>query len=310
MIGLAQIQAFLEVARSGSFASASQRLSLPRSTVSARVRALEAHLNVRLLHRTTRRVALTDEGRRYMERCEEALDKLAEAEAELRFPDELSGTIRMTVPIDMPKLGLTELLCAFTDRHPSIQIEVLVTDEPLDLVANNLDLALRGGAPGAAGLVARKLGEGDLAFHASPEYVARRLPSRTLSSLSEHVIFDPAHRLSRRSDAKVQTGSVTTRNFELVKMLAIRSRGIALLPRSFCAQEVASGALVALTHDGAIPALPLYLVMPSRRHVPARVRAFIDFLTAPGDASGEGLAGGGFGLGVGVGVGAGVAATS
>src|ERR671918_2024179 len=99
MIGFSQIQTFLEVARTGSFAAASRRLSLPRSTVSARVRALEERLNVRLLQRTTRRIALTDEGRRYMEHCREAIDRLMQAEAELSRPDEVSGTIRLTVPI-------------------------------------------------------------------------------------------------------------------------------------------------------------------------------------------------------------------
>jgi DNA-binding transcriptional LysR family regulator len=278
MIGLAQIHAFLEVARSGSFASASQRLSLPRSTVSARVRALEERLSVRLLQRTTRRVALTEEGRRYMERCEEAIEKLAEAEAEIGQPNDLSGTVRLTVPIDMSRQRLAEVLGAFADRHPSIRIEVIVTDETLDLVANNVDVALRGGAPGAVGLVARKLGEGNLAFHASPQYVATRLPARRLSNLSEHVIYDPAHRLPRRSGAKMRTRQIGTRNFELAKILAVQSRGIALLPEGLCTNEVASGALVRLPHDKPIAPLPLYLVMPSRLHVPARVRAFIDYL--------------------------------
>jgi len=279
MIGLAQIQAFLEVARTGSFASASLRLSLRRSTVSARVRSLEEQLNVRLLQRTTRRVALTDEGRRYMERCEETIDRLTEAEAELTRSTNLSGTIRITVPIDMSKWQLAQMLGGFTDCHPSIQIDVSVTDETLDLVASNVDLALRGGAPGAVGLVARKLGEGDVAFYASPEYVATHLPAQILSSLSEHVVYDPALRLTRRAGAKARTGQVRTRNFELAKMLAIQSRGIAVLPKDICTREMLSGTLVQLVHDIPIPALPLYLVMPSRRHVPARIRAFIDFLT-------------------------------
>ncbi|WP_119459590.1 LysR family transcriptional regulator [Rhodospirillaceae bacterium SYSU D60014] len=281
MTSLIQIQAFLEVARSGSFAAAGRRLSLPRSTVSARVRALEERLNVRLLQRTTRRVALTEEGRRYMERCEEAIDSLAAAEAELARPHDLSGTIRITVPIDMSKRGLAEMLGAFADRHPATRIEILVTDEPLDLIADNIDLALRGGAAGSAGLVARKLGEGTLAFYASPQYVAERLPTRTLSNLSEHVIHDPARRLAGRSGARAQAGQIGTRNFELAKMLATRSRGIALLPEGICTGEVASGTLLRLSCEEPVPALPLYLVMPSRRHLPARVRAFIDFLTAP-----------------------------
>lgn len=280
MIGFSQIQTFLEVARSGSFANASRRLSLPRSTVSARVRALEQRLNVRLLHRTTRRITLTDEGRRYMEQCQEAIDKLMQAEAELSRPDDITGTIRVTVPIDMSKRWLAQTLGAFVDQHPSICIEVIVTDETLDLVENNIDLALRGGAPGNPGLVARKLDDGKLSLYASPQYAAERLHEATLSSLSEHVVFDPTNRFKGRLTTSAGNRQVETRNFELAKELAIQSRGIALLPESLCQEEVRTGQLVRLSFVEPLPRLPLYIVMPTRLHMPARVRTFIDFLVS------------------------------
>jgi DNA-binding transcriptional LysR family regulator len=280
MTDLSQIQTFLEVARSGSFAKASRRLSVPRSTVSARVRALEKRLNVRLLHRTTRRVTLTDEGRHYMEQCRETLDKLMQTEAELGRPDRIAGTIRVTVPVDLSKQWLTRILGEFADRHPSIRIEVIVTDEPLDLVANNIDLALRGGTPGNPGLVARKLEEGKLAFHASPQYAEERLHDATLSSLSGHVLIDPANQCKGRLSASTESGRIETRNFELARELAIQSRGIALLPESLCREEVRTGRLVRLAFVEPLPTLPLYIVMPSRQHMPARVRAFIDFLVS------------------------------
>ncbi|MBI3451471.1 MAG: LysR family transcriptional regulator [Rhodospirillales bacterium] len=280
MSSFLQIQTFLEVARSGSFADASRRLSVPRSTVSARVRALEERLNVRLLHRTTRRVALTDEGRRYRERCQEAVDKLVEAEAELSRPDDVSGTIRVTVPVDMSKRPLARALTSFTDRYPSIRIEAIVTDEIVDLVASNIDLALRGGNPGAAGLVARRLGEGKLALYASPDYAAKKLRGKTLSTLSGHVIFDPANQGKAFVAANAQRGRVETRSFGLAKALAVQSRGIALLPESICREEVEAGQLARLAFAKPLSALPVYIVMPTRLHVPARVRAFVDFLIA------------------------------
>jgi DNA-binding transcriptional LysR family regulator len=281
MMGFSQIQTFLEVARSGSFAAASRRLSLPRSTVSARVRALEDRLNVRLLQRTTRRLALTGEGRRYMEHCREVIDRLAQAEAELSRPDEVAGTIRLTVPIDMSKRWLAETLGAFADRHPAVRIEVVVTDATLDLVANNIDLALRGGAPGAPGLVARKLGEGELGLYASPQYAVARLGAATLSSLSGHVVFDPANQ-GKGAFTGARNGQIETRSFELAKALAVQSRGIALLPENVCREEVLDGRLIRLAFDKPLPALPLYIVMPTRLHMPARVRAFVDFLIASG----------------------------
>ena len=279
MLGLSQIQTFLEVAKSGSFAGASRRLSVPRSTVSARVRALEERLNVRLLHRTTRRLALTDEGGRYMAHCQGAIDRLMQAEAELSRLDEISGTVRLTVPVDLSKRWLAETLSAFADQHPRLRIEVLVTDAILDLVARNIDLALRGGAPGAPGLVARKLGDGRLALYASPRYAAATLRGQTLSSLSGQVVLDPAHQCRGSIADGARSGQIETRNFELAKALAIQSRGMALLPEDLCKEEIQDGRLIRIAFDQPLPVLPLYIVMPTRLHIPARVRALVDSLT-------------------------------
>lgn len=244
------------------------------------MRALEERLNVRLLHRTTRRIALTDEGRRYMERCEEAIDKLAEAEAELSRPDEVSGPIRITVPIDISKRWLARTLGAFADRHPSVRLEVVVTDEVLDLLANGIDLALRGGAPGAPGLVARKLDEGKLAVFASPQYAAHKVPTRKLSSLSGHVVFDPGKRFRGSARTSTRFGQIETRNFELVKALAAQSRGIALLPENVCQDEVLAGTLIRLEFDEPLPLVLLHIVIPTRLHLPARIRALVDHLAS------------------------------
>jgi DNA-binding transcriptional LysR family regulator len=280
MASLDQIQAFLEVARSGSFARASERLSVPRSTVSARVRSLEDQLTVRLLHRTTRRVALTDEGRRYLTHCEEAMRRLDEAESELRRPNRIEGTIRITVPVDLPNTPLADLIVSFTALHPDIHIDIVATDEVLDLVEKNIDLAIRGGAPGNKDLVARKLGEGRVCFFASRDYAAH-LPTRGISLGDEHAILDPVQRLPGKRGAKARRARIYTRNFELAKALAIRSQGVALLPEGMCVAELKSGALQEVNCDVRIAPLPLYLVMPTRRHVPPRVRTFVDFLTEP-----------------------------
>lgn len=280
MINFSQIQTFLEVAQTGSFAEASRRLSVPRSTVSARVSALEDQLNVRLLHRTTRRVTPTDEGQRFIEICQDSINRLMEAEAEFSRTDVLSGTIRITVPIDMPKPWLAKLLSDFVKHHPLVQIEVIITDETLDLVASNIDLALRGGAPGSAGLVARKLGMGKLALYASAQYVAEKVPAGALDSLSGHVVFDPSRRGRELIDADAPRPRIETHNFELAKALAIQSQGLALLPSTLCAAEEENGQLIAIEFRGTLPSLALYVVIPSRHHVPRRVRALIDLLVA------------------------------
>lgn len=287
MTNLTQIQTFIEVAQTGSFAQAGRRLGVPRSTVSARVRALEERLNVRLLHRTTRQVTLTDEGRLYKERCEDTLDRLMAAEDELSRTDRLSGSIRMTVPIDMSKSYLATSLGAFTRRHPSIEIEVIVTDESIDLIGENVDIALRGGSPGAPGLTARRLGAGALELYASPQYLRAKQIKPPLTTLAGHVVFDPTRQGGADLLAGALKGSVKTRNFELAKALAIQSHGLAVLPKSVCAESVETGQLLTVATAAPLPSLALYIVVPTRKHMPMRVRKLIDFLVSDGK---EGIA--------------------
>ena len=288
MANLTHIQTFIEVAQTGSFSQAGRRLCVPRSTVSARVRALEERLNVRLLHRTTRRVSLTEEGRLYKERCEETLDKLMAAEAELSRADSLSGVIRITVPIDMSKTHLANTLLAFTQHHPALKFEVLVSDEPIDLVAENIDIALRGGAPGASGLIARRLGKGKLALYASPQYLKEHPCKMPLRSLAGHVVFDPTKQAGPDLLDGALASDIKTRNFVLARALAIQSQGIALLPKNMCTQAQRDNQLVEVATTRALPSLALYIVVPTRKHMPTRVRKLIDFLIAA-DQHGVGL---------------------
>jgi len=213
-----------------------------------------------------------------MAECQEVIDRLVAVEAELGGTDVLSGTIRMTVPVDMPKLVLARALTSFADQNPSIQIEGIVTDETLDLVAGNIDLALRGGAPGGPGLVARTLGEGQLTLFASPQYASEKIPRDGLGTLKGHIVFDPTNQGGDALTAGARMGAIETRNFELTKALAIRSQGIALLPESLCDEQVLAGQLTKVKFEKELPRLTVYVVMSTRRHMPARVRAFIDFL--------------------------------
>ncbi|MBV1860001.1 MAG: LysR family transcriptional regulator [Nannocystaceae bacterium] len=278
MANLTSMQTFIEVAKAGSFAEAARRLSLPRSTVSTRVRTLEDRLQTRLLHRTTRRISLTEEGARYLERCEEIVARLAEIEADFGPADQLAGQLRVTIPVDMTKTALASQLVEFSTQHPALSIEVLVTDDALDLVENRIDLALRGGAPGSAGLVARRLGRGRLGLVASPHYLERHPITTPLSSLAEHRLLDPTGRGTSLGPAL--RAPVTTSSFELAKQLATQAAGVALLPTSLCEEELAAGSLRELPWHEELPELAMYLVMSTREHVPPRVRALIDFLVA------------------------------
>ncbi len=278
MISLTQIQTFLEVAKLGSFSKASLRLSVPRSTVSARIQALEERLNVRLLVRTTRKVSLTHEGQSYFDKCFAAIETLVALESEFEDKQQLSGNLRLTAPIDISKTYLVTILDEFVKLHPLVNIEVIITDETIDMVENNIDIALRGGAPGTSGMIARRLGEGELGLYASPAYIESNDVIDLLDETVNHIVYDPTgigrHILSNARASK----SINTTNFELVKAMAVQALGIALLPKVICLKEVESGELLELDCNIVFPSLPIFIVMPSGKRIPERARALIDFL--------------------------------
>lgn len=278
-----QISTFIEVAESRSFATASRRLELSTSTVSARVKALEERLKVRLLNRNTRNVTLTDEGAAYLADCRDALSRLLAAEDAISKRTPLSGRIRMTVPLNLPADVLAHLLTAFSGQHPRVDIDVTVTDDPLDLIEENIDVALRGRAPGSLSVVARCLAHGRLGFYASQAYIDTFLAGHRLEDLSGHRVLDPLDILPSvlPPDGVVPPKApVTTRNLQLAQRLCGEAQGIAILPRQLALAAQGAHALQELDVGLTLPELPLYLVYPSRHHLPRRVRALIDFILA------------------------------
>jgi DNA-binding transcriptional LysR family regulator len=187
MMDLNQTRVFVEVVRAGGFAAAARRLGLPKSTISARVQALEARLGAQLLKRSTRHLALTSEGSAYFDGVASAVDTLVDAEAaSTSEKGVLSGKIRFTAPLEFPRDALTVALASFCRKHPRIQFEVTLTNQPLDLVTENIDLALRGGDPGGAGLIIRKVGEIAWGLYASPHYIEQRGRPETMEDLADH----------------------------------------------------------------------------------------------------------------------------
>lgn len=266
MSDLTQIQTFMEVARARSFSAAAERLDLPRSTVAARVRALEARLGTRLLQRTTRVVTVTEDGERYLRACEQALSALGEVEDELRSQEGLSGLVRLSVPVDFPMDALTGLLTGFRRAHPGVRLWVDVSDEPVNLVEDRYDLALRGRDPGMPGLVARRIGIEALGLYEAPTALAQG---------AARPLLDPL-------EAAGETGSeplpIATRSLALARQLALDGEVRAILPDALCARDVAAGRLRRVEPDAERYDMGVFLVFPSRQHLPARVRALIDFL--------------------------------
>lgn len=284
MLDLNQTRVFVEVVRAGGFAAAARRLGLPKSTVSARIQALEARLGAQLLKRSTRQLSLTSEGSAYFESVAGAVDALVDAEAATTAEKGvLSGRIRFTAPLEFPRGAITSALAGFCRAHPLVRFDVLLTNQPLDLVAENIDLALRGGDPGGAGFIIRKVGQIGWGLYASPEYIARCGRPDSMADLADHDLLlftSPSRsRVLRAADPLAgHEPRIVSDNFAFLRRLAIAGAGITALPDALVAHEIAAGRLdrVLTAWEGEPSAL--YLVFPSRRDMTPRVKAFADHL--------------------------------
>ena len=285
------IRAFAQVVESGSFAKAAERLGLSTSAASRHVAELESHLQTRLLNRTTRRVSLTESGRAFYERSVQLLADLEEAEQEASSAAVVPrGTIRLTTSVNFGVRHLAPAIAEFLAAHREVRFDVSLSDRIVDLVEEGFDLAIRIGPPGADNLVARKLGETRLVPCASPEYLARRGAPRAPEELGRHDCFsyeyvNPRNLWRFRDRAGNEhavriAGRLHSNNGDLLAEVAARGAGIVFEPAFIVGPDVRAGRLVPLLQDYEAPPLPIYAVYPSRKHLSAKVRRFVDFLVA------------------------------
>ncbi|MFW8634453.1 LysR family transcriptional regulator [Cribrihabitans pelagius] len=266
MSRLETIETFAEVASQLSFAKAARRLRLPPSTVTTRVRALEDSLGVRLLTRTTRSVALTPEGAVFLERCRIALDEIEAARSLVSAGGSARGPVRVSIPTAFPMAQFAALSRRFLARHPEISLDIAVSDQPADFVADGIDVALRGNRPGGPGLIARELLRTPVVLAAPPG----RLEDPALPVLGP---------LAGPLQQPLRPGSVRCESFDLTLQLVLEGLARACLPLQVCETDVRRGALdCGPAPEGATQSLALYLVYQDRRHQPQRVRLFINHL--------------------------------
>lgn len=283
---LNQTRVFVEVVRAGGFAAAARRLGLPKSTVSARVQALEERLGAQLLKRSTRQLSLTSEGSAYFEAVASSVDILVDAEAaSTSEKGVLSGKIRFTAPLEFPRDAITSALASFLQLHPRVKFDVILTNRPLDLIAENIDLALRGGDPGGAGLIIRKVGQIAFGLYASPQYIERCGRPEMMSELEKHDLLlftSPSESRVLRGAAPLagQEPRIASDNFAFLRRLAVAGAGIAALPHALVAHEVASGRLERVLDSWTGDPSALFIVFPSRKDMTPRVKAFADHLAA------------------------------
>lgn len=288
------MRAFVRVVDSGSFTRAAASLRIGRTAVTQLVQQLEARLRVRLLNRTTRKVALTADGATYYARAVRLLADLDEAEASLsNAAASPRGRLRVDVPSPLARLLLIPALPAFHARWPDIVLELGVSDRVVDLVGEHVDCVIRGGELADQSLAARKLADLAFGLYAAPAYlerVAAPVHPRDLSGDGPHrmVAFQSMRTgqhplpfsLERDGERVALRGrhllAVDDGNAYLAAGLA--GIGIVCAPTYTARAHVAAGELVPLLVDWRVGAMPLYLAYPANRHVSARLRVFIDWV--------------------------------
>lgn len=285
-----EMQAFAAVVDAGSFVRAAEALQVSKTAVSRLISDLEARLDVRLLHRTTRRLSLTAEGESFHARCKELLAGVEEAEAEVTAGAvDAVGVLRLNVPVSFGLLHLAPLWPAFMAQHPRVTLDVTLTDRLVDLVEEGYDLAVRIAQLPASSLVSRRLSTTRLMLCASPEYLRRHgtpahpheiaghgVLAYTLLVMGEQWSFDgPQGPVSVKIHPAMRSNSGDT-----CCAAALQHQGIVLQPSFMVGQHLRSGALVEVLPGYRSLELGVYAVYASRKHLTPKVRVLIDFLVA------------------------------
>ncbi|MBX3247984.1 MAG: LysR family transcriptional regulator [Myxococcales bacterium] len=296
---LNEISTFVRVVESGGFSAAADELSLPKSTISRRVARLEERLGVRLLERTTRRMRLTEAGQAYFDQVVGPIASILRASmAAEEQQDVPRGLLRITAPVDIGTAILGDLLVAFCRLYPEVDAHVELTGRVVDLVGEGFDVAFRAGELQDSSLVARKLGTTEMGVFASPAYAeAHRAVAHPRDLRSHpfvgHASMTPQGRVHLEGPdgevADVEVRAVISGNdFIFVRRALIAGGGFGLLPRTSAQESVARGELVRILPAWSKRGGGLHLVHPSARFMPAKTRAFLDFVIERRDSLGIG----------------------
>jgi DNA-binding transcriptional LysR family regulator len=283
---LADMAVFARVVERAGFSAAGRDLGLSKAAVSKAVARLEAHLGTRLLHRTTRRLSPTEAGAAFHDYCREVVAQAQEAEQHLgQLQVEPRGTLRLAVPLAFGLAQVSRLLPAFQQRHPALQVELDLQPAAVDMIAGRYDLQLVIGEPADSSLVARRLSTSLTIVVASPDYLARHGAPRQPDDLQRHQCLLTASGQASGWQFHGRDGSRTVyvsgplrANSEMaLRESALAGLGIARMPSFLVADDLAAGRLKCLFADWVPAAEAIHALYPSRRHLPAKVKAAIDY---------------------------------
>ena len=286
------ISVFCKVIETQSFTQAANQQNISVAMASKLVSQLEEHLKTRLLQRTTRKIVPTEAGMLYYQRCQAILLDLSEADSSIsNMATSLQGNLLISVPRDFGLLYISPNLPKFIELHPNLHVEIEFEDKRVDLVAEGYDLAFRIGYMQDSSLVARKISSSPMHFVASPSYLESRGTPLTPDDLEYHQgllyksSLNQVHWQSTKANQiqryKIQSKVVSNNGMALLEMTKA-GLGISNSPSFFVKDALASGELVEILSEYKQKPLDIYVVYPNRRHLPAKVRAFIEFLASLG----------------------------
>jgi len=283
---LNELLVFTRVVQAGSFTAAARLLKMPKSSVSRKVSDLEERVGARLLHRTTRKLGLTDAGRVYFERAAPIvsdIEHVDQAVAELQATPR--GLLRVTAPLSFGLLG--PMVASFLEQNPEVQVELVCTDRVVNLVEEGFDVAVRAGHLADSTLVARRLGMLRRVLVVAPTYRKRHPRLKSPTDLEKHPcitfgsIPTPTIWALQSGEKKVEvriSARLSANDMELMRDAALAGIGIALLPEPFCAEDFRKGRLKRELAEWCTPETPVQAVYPTARHLSPKVAAFVDLL--------------------------------
>jgi DNA-binding transcriptional LysR family regulator len=280
------------VAEQGNFTAAAAKLGVSASTVTKLIARLEEDLGIKLFHRTTRKLALTEAGQEYCERCTKIIAEIHEAESTLKHANtSTKGTVRLVVPNLFGRLTLIPELARFYERYPDVDLSLAFSDRPIDLVEAGYDLGVHTGEIGDPGVLRRLLIRGPQVTAASPDYLRKHGTPRHPDDLHEHNCiygrFGPEWHFQPPNGGRqrmVVKGNLVVFSGDALREAAVCGLGIVHSTWWALRHDLEAGRLKQILADYVIEGAPVSVAYPANRHLPTRVRAVIDFLveiTAP-----------------------------
>jgi DNA-binding transcriptional LysR family regulator len=283
-----QISTFVEVVARGSLSAAARAEGIAPAMIGRRLDALEERLGVKLLQRTTRKIALTNEGTAFLEDCQRILAELEDAEAAVSDRSaRATGHLTISAPAGFGRRHVAPLLPSFLAEHRDLTLSLDLNDRVVDLIGEGVDVAIRIAALTDSSLVGVKLADNKRVVVASPAYVKRHGAPATLDDLSKHNCLAISSQGSQRGWTFRQhgrnvtmkaTGNLECNDGQVLHDWALAGKGLSWRSMWEVATEIESGELVTVLDDFAAPGSDIYAVFAQRRHLPLRIRALVDFL--------------------------------